>query len=242
MSFLLLIELLHCAYCAKIPGNDIAVPRKPIVSTPSVNTANPTSWPEAILPCVSCNAPLPELLFNQVELKACPQCGRQFQAEVFPAFFQPVLRGRSGDPILVEGEASCYYHPQKKAAVPCEGCGRFLCALCDCELHGKHFCPTCLEIGKQKGKIQKLENQRTLYDNIALALAVYPVALVFGIYFTCITAPMALFMSFRHWNKPSSIVRQNKVRYVLAIVLSLLELAGWVVLIYFLTTRTKNRG
>jgi hypothetical protein len=96
---------------------------------------------------------------------------------VFRAFFQPVPRGRDGDPVLIEGEASCFYHPQKKAAVPCEACGRFLCALCDCELHGKHFCPACLETGKQKGKIQKLESQRTLYDNIALALAVYPVAL-----------------------------------------------------------------
>jgi hypothetical protein len=161
---------------------------------------------------------------------------------VFRAFFQPVPRGRDGDPVLIEGEASCFYHPQKKAAVPCEACGRFLCALCDCELHGKHFCPACLETGKQKGKIQKLESQRTLYDNIALALAVYPVALVFGIYFTCITAPMSLYMAFRHWHAPSSVVRQNKIRYVLAIVLSALELAAWAVLVYFLTMRSRNRG
>lgn len=194
------------------------------------------------LRCLSCSAPVPEVLFNQPEPQPCAQCGRLFQAEVFPAFFQPVMRGRDGDPLLVEGEASCFYHPQKKAAMTCDACGRFLCALCDCELHGKHFCPACLETGKQKGKIQKLENQRTLYDNIALALAVYPVALLFGIYFTCITAPMSLYLSFRHWNSPSSVVRQTRIRYVLAIILSTLELAAWAVLLYFLTMRSKHRG
>ena len=197
---------------------------------------------DATLQCLSCSAPVPDLLFNQTELKPCPQCGRLFQIEVFRAFFQPVIRGRDGDPVLLQGEASCFFHPQKKAAVPCEGCGRFLCALCDCELHGKHFCPACLETGKQKGRIEKLENQRTLYDNIALALAVYPVALVFGIYFTCITAPMSLYIAFRHWSAPGSVVRNSKIRHVLAISLSVLELAGWAVLLYFLTRSSKSRG
>src|SRR5579859_3521295 len=197
---------------------------------------------EATLQCPACSAPMPGALFNQPELKPCPQCGRLCQIEVFPALFQPVVHGRDGEPLLIEGEASCFYHVQKKAIVPCEACGRFLCALCDCELHGKHFCPACLETGKQKGRIEKLENQRTLYDSIALALAVYPVALIFGIYFTCITAPMSLYMAIRHWNAPSSIVRQSKIRHILAISLSALELAGWAVLLYFLTSNSRNRG
>jgi len=194
------------------------------------------------LRCLSCNRPLPQALFNQPELNPCPQCGRPIQLEVFPAFYQPAVRGRDGDAVLVEGEASCFYHPQKKVAVPCEACGRFLCALCDCELHGKHFCPACLETGKQKGRIEKLQNQRTLYDSIALSLAIYPIAFIITIYFTCITAPLALFISLRHWNTPSSVLRQSKIRHVLAIALSLLQLAGWAVLVYFLTRSTRNRG
>jgi hypothetical protein len=197
---------------------------------------------DSTLRCLSCSTAVPEVLFNQPEPKPCPQCGRLFQVEVFPAFFQPILRGRDGDPVLIEGEASCFYHPQKKATVPCEACGRFLCALCDCELHGKHFCPGCLQTGKQKGKIQKLENQRTLYDNIALALAVYPVVLLFGIYFTCITAPMALYISIRHWKTPSSVVRQSKARHVLAMIFSTLQLTGWAVLIFFLIRSSNHRG
>jgi len=164
------------------------------------------------------------------------------QAEVFPAFFRPAAHGHDGDPLLVEGEASCFYHPQKKASLPCEACGRFLCALCDCELHGQHFCPGCLETGKRKGKIKKLENQRTLYDNIALALVTYPVVLLFGIYFTFITAPMALYLAIRHWNSPGSIVRRTKVRFVAAIILAMLELAGWVALMYFIFARARRHG
>ena len=197
---------------------------------------------DSTLHCLSCNASLPETSFNLAEPEPCAQCGRILQLEVFPAFFQPVAHGRDGEPLIAESEASCFYHPQKKATLPCEACGRFLCALCDCELHGKHFCPSCLETGRRKGKIKKLENERTLYDSIALSLAVYPVVLLFGVYFTCITAPMALYISLRRWNSPTSIVRTTKIRYVLAIVFSLLELAGWVVLIYFLARRSKSHG
>src|SRR5689334_13554458 len=99
---------------------------------------------EVTVQCGSCSAPVPQSLFNQPDLAPCSQCGRLLQVEVFPAFFRPIAKGRDADPLLVDGEASCFYHPQKKASLPCDACGRFLCALCDCELHGQHFCPGCL--------------------------------------------------------------------------------------------------
>jgi len=131
-------------------------------------------------------------------------------------------------------ESSCFYHPQKKAVRPCDGCGRFLCALCNCELLGQHFCPASLEAGKSKKKIQKLENQRTRYDSIALSLAVLPM-LIF--YFTIITAPMALFVAIRYWNAPASLVGQNRLRSIAAILLALLQIGGWITLIFFLSHR-----
>ncbi len=176
-----------------------------------------------------CQAWLLDGVFNQPDLSPCPACGTLLQIEVFPALFRNQSVGRSGEAILVEGESSCFYHPQKKAVIPCQGCGRFLCALCDCELNGQHFCPTCLETGKTKGKIKNLENQRTLYDSIALSLAVYPL-LIF--YFTLITAPAALFVALRYWNAPRSIVHRTKVRYVTAIILASLQIAGWGLLFF----------
>src|SRR5881296_1693780 len=163
----------------------------------------------ALLSCPKCNAALPESLFNRGELAPCSACAAPLQVEVFPALFRTRARGRDGEALMVEGEASCFYHPQKKAALPCQNCGRFLCALCDCELHGQHFCPACLEIGRSKGKIKSLENQRTLYDGIALSLAIAPL-LIF--YLTLVTAPMALYFAVRYWNAPRSIVHRTKIR------------------------------
>ncbi len=178
----------------------------------------------SLIQCPACQAWLLEGVFNQVHLSPCPACGVPLQIEVFPALFRSRNVGRGGETILIEGESSCFYHPQKKAVLPCQGCGRFLCALCDCELSGQHFCPACLETGKTKGKIRSLENQRTLYDSIALWLAILPL-LIF--YFTLVTAPMALFVAVRYWNAPRSIVRRSKIRYIAAIVLATMQIAGW---------------
>ena len=177
--------------------------------------------------------------FNRREFGPCPACSVPLMGEIFPALFRKTSAGQSGEAIMLEGESSCFYHPQKKAVLPCDGCGRFLCALCDCPLHGKHFCPGCLEAGRTKGKIKSLENQRTLYDSIALALAIYPL-LIF--YFTLITAPMTLFIAIRYWNAPQSILRRTKIRFIAAIVIALLEIAGWIVLFTSIATRHGTRS
>ncbi len=190
----------------------------------------------SLIQCPKCQAWLLEGVFNQPELSPCPACGVPLQVEVFPALFRRINPGQGGETIMIEGESSCFYHPQKKAVLPCQGCGRFLCGLCDCELNGQHFCPACLEIGKAKGKIKSLENQRTLYDGIALSLAVYPL-LIF--YLTPVTAPVALFVAFRYWNAPRSIVHRTKMRYVAAIILASMQIAGWAVL--FITLAGHRR-
>jgi hypothetical protein len=191
----------------------------------------------SVLHCPKCGAALTESRANRADLSPCPTCGSLLQVEVFPALFRPKTPGRDGEVLLVEGEASCFYHPQKKALLPCESCGRFLCGLCDCELHGRHFCPTCLETGKKKGRIKNLENERTLYDSIALALAIYPL-LIF--YFTVITAPMALYIALRRWNAPRSIIHRTKIRLVLAIILASAQIAGWGLGLYFLIARSHG--
>src|SRR4051812_36135954 len=186
------------------------------------------------LSCPKCRTPLREQAVNRGELTPCPACAIPLQVEIFPALFRPIQTGRTGEALVVETESSCFYHPQKKAVVHCESCGRFLCGLCDCELHGQHFCPACLESGKKKGRIKNLENERTLYDSIALALAVYPL-LIF--YFTIFTAPMALYIGLRQWNAPRSLIHRTKLRLVLAIVLASAQLAGWGVGLYILIAK-----
>ena len=180
--------------------------------------------------CPKCKIPLRANVINRGEPAPCPGCASALQVEVFPALFRSIQTGRSGEAVVVETESSCFYHPQKKAVLHCEGCGRFLCALCDCELHGKHYCPQCLETGKKKGKIKSIENERTLYDSIALGLAVVPM-LPPIIYVTFLTAPIALYVAIRYWKAPRSIVHRTRVRLVLAIIFASLQIAGWVVAI-----------
>ncbi len=187
-----------------------------------------------LVQCPRCQAWLGEGTFNQPDLQPCPACGVPLQVEIFPAVFRETTPGQSGEAILVEGESSCFYHPQKKAVQPCAGCGRFLCALCDCQLNDQHYCPACLETGKTKGKIKSLDQQRTLYDNIALILALLPLVTV---YFTLITAPAALYIAIRYWKSPLSIVRRSRIRFVIAILLALSQIIGWAILFIRLATR-----
>ena len=188
-----------------------------------------------LVTCTKCTAPLPGEIFNLPGLAPCPTCGQSLQVEVFPALFQSFAPGQTGEAIMEESESSCFYHPQKKALLPCDACGRFLCALCDCELDGQHICPSCLETGKRKGKIKSLQNRRVLYDSAALALAVLPAATLLFACFTIITSPMAIYLVIRHWNTPSSIVRRTKIRFILAAVFASLTLIAWFAYVFFVS-------
>ena len=129
-----------------------------------------------LVQCPKCRGFLLEGVFNRQDLVPCPLCETLLEVEVFPAFFRRINPGKNAEALIVEGESSCFYHPEKKAVVPCGGCGRFLCALCDCELNGQHLCPSCLEAGRTKGKIKEAprKSARVRYDRIALATVVFP--------------------------------------------------------------------
>lgn len=191
-----------------------------------------------LIQCPKCRAWLVEGILNQPDFAPCPACGVPLLGEAYPALFRKAPVGQSAEAVMVEGESSCFYHPEKKAVLPCDGCGRFLCALCDCLLHGQHFCPACLEAGAKKGKIKSLENQRTRYDQIALSLAILPILFF---YVTLITAPMVLFIAIRYWKAPQSIPSRNRIRFIIAIVIALLQIAGWAILFISLATHHGTR-
>jgi hypothetical protein len=180
--------------------------------------------------CTKCSNPIPEGFLNNTFTLPCPSCGAQIQAFVFPAFYMPMGPVDAGESLTFEGESSCYYHPNKKASVHCQGCGRFLCSLCDVELNAHHLCPACLETGAKKGTIENMDNTRTNYENMALHLAVVPILFFFP---TILTAPIALYIAIRYWRSPSSMVFRTKARFILAILLALPQVAGW--LFYFIS-------
>jgi hypothetical protein len=175
--------------------------------------------------CTECKAELPPALINLPGFQECPSCKSKIKVEVFPAFFRAPERGTAGEALVVETHASCFYHPQKQAAVVCGACGRFICSLCDVEMEGQHLCPPCLELSHKGGKLKSLESRRILNDTVALHLALLSILLF---YVSFITAPLALYWAIKHRKAPSSILRRTRVRWYFAVILSSLIILGWI--------------
>ena len=192
------------------------------------------------LGCTKCKRPLPSDYLNLGEFFKCPYCSAEIEAEIFPAFFRLIQKGSSGEALVVESEASCFYHQQKKAAVVCRECGRYLCSLCDVEFEGQHLCPPCLESAQKKGTIKSLQHARTLHGRIALSLAIAPIIALPVFWIIVFTAPAACYWGIRHWNSPLGIMQKTKVELVIAIVISSLQLLGMIGLVLYLVV--KNYG
>jgi hypothetical protein len=178
-----------------------------------------------VLRCTQCNSPLNRRMVNSNSLTACPACKALLRVDAFPALYRSFPMGQSGETLQMDKEAGCFYHPRKKAVIPCSVCGRFLCALCDVAFNGRHLCPSCLEKGKSKRKIKSLENHRTCFDTVALLIATVSI-LIYWI--TIFTAPVVIFLTLKYWKAPSSIISRSKIRFILASVIAGLQLCGWV--------------
>jgi hypothetical protein len=181
--------------------------------------------------CSSCHTPLPAALCNSGESIRCPHCSTQLQVELFPAILRPLHEGGTVGLQVAEGEASCFYHPDKQAVTICSSCGRFVCSLCEIDLAGRHLCPVCLEQGRQNEQLSELVTKRILHDSIALNTTLLPL-LIWPV--TLITAPIAFYLAITAWRKPSSILPRTKIRQVLALLFSVLQIIGWAALGVFL--------
>jgi hypothetical protein len=182
--------------------------------------------------CTECGFPLSNDVIEARDFRPCHYCGSETMALVFPAMFASTAMPTAAEMTAGAGEATCFYHSTKRAAVPCSQCGRFLCALCNVDLSGVAWCPECLEAGRTRKRLVNLENQRTLYDSIALALSIWPFFLFF--YPSLIAAPASIFVSIFHWNRPTSIVRRHtKWRRVLALIFAVFQVGLWITLMIF---------
>ena len=178
-----------------------------------------------MIACPKCQAIQPLNTVNTGERFNCFACRTQLQVEVFNAFMNPVTHGNKGESVQEAGQAECFYHPGKKAVVPCSVCGRLLCALCEVKLEERSLCLGCLQSGQKKQKIIDLEHQRPLYDSMALALAFWPIFMFF--FPTLITAPAAIYVVLRYWKSAGSILPRSRFRYLLAMLLAGGQIVIW---------------
>jgi hypothetical protein len=167
----------------------------------------------------------------------CGRCGRIVRVSVFPAI-DLQTKGAAPEALRGETEASCFYHPQSRAAKVCEECGRFLCALCDLEVEGRHICPRCFESGVGAHKIQTAEPRRVMYDSMAMALATFPFLLIWP---ALIGAPWSLFIVVTRWNAPLSVVPRTKIRFIIAALFAVAEI-GFIAFFIYMMTQVNLRG
>jgi hypothetical protein len=81
--------------------------------------------------------------------------------------------------------------------------------------------------------------QHTRYDRIALALTTLAL-LVWP--FTFATAPAALFLVIRFWNRRSKILPGSRLVYIVAGLLAIAEICGWLFLFYFIFSQAMTNS
>ncbi len=176
--------------------------------------------------CFKCSEALNEESLNTGTLDECISCGTEQTAWTFPALYAEIKKGEVGERAIEEDESTCFYHEKRKASVVCDGCGKFLCALCDLEIHNGHFCPNCADTGKatkeKKKDTSTNENSNYLYGTLALILSVFPILLL-------LTQIMALTICAVYWKKTSSKVSNQKRLMVIASVISVLWIGFWTI-------------
>ena len=74
-----------------------------------------------------------------------------------------------------------------------------------------------------------------MWDTTAASVCVLPIFLSCG-YLTFISAPVALFLSIFWWKRPSGILPRSKVRNVLTILFSLVQIGAWIALVIMIGT------
>jgi hypothetical protein len=182
----------------------------------------------ATLSCPKCHLALdPASAAGGAEV-ACAACRSRLTVRLFPAFTNPPdgVTAATGEH-AIEGEAACFFHPEKRAAISCDRCGRFLCALCDVPFGGKHLCPLCLDASK----LPDLVNRRVVWGQVAGVVGLLPVLLVplcFPFWFLVfITGPGAIILALWKWNAEGSLVYGRRRGMAIAgIIGGLLQLAA----------------
>ncbi|MCP4020486.1 MAG: hypothetical protein GY729_01470 [Desulfobacteraceae bacterium] len=185
--------------------------------------------------CEKCNTLIPESNINTETLMPCSKCKSLVRTDIFPAAVRAPEPDERQKSLVIDDDAGCYFHPTKKAIIPCSSCGRFLCALCDIEMDGEHICFPCMESGKKQKVLNTLETYRFLPDSLAIRLSILPLISLVFTFFTCITAPASLYIAVRYWKSDSSITpRRKKWRFIVAFILSAAQIGCWIWIVIYL--------
>jgi hypothetical protein len=192
----------------------------------------------AHLTCPHCSGPLPVNLFAAGQSGRCPSCYSQVEAYIFPEFHKEPA-ARSEILLAQEHEAVCYFHSRYRAKNPCDNCGRFLCEICAINVGSRQLCAECLSLMRKQRNETGLVQYAALFDNVSLFLVTAPVITIFFWFLTILSAPVSIFLSFYYWPRQWNLLPRSRIRFVLAILFSLILIGFWVFLIYYIATHRR---
>lgn len=185
-----------------------------------------------VVRCSSCNHALALPEGTGASVVNCAHCEQSTWIWLFPALYRANDRANAQS-IVDEGHSSCMNHPNKKATAVCDGCGKYLCGLCNINWGGEHLCSACIEHRKQDGQDGTLKSEYIHYDRLVSTMAV--LSLVF-FYLGIVLAPIALYIAWRYWKETWRPVPYRKWGMIVAVTLLFLILAGWVAFFAMLIT------
>lgn len=186
------------------------------------------------VPCARCSMPLPKWELLNGDFASCPSCGSRNTVRLFPVALAQSSVARPE--AALEGEAVCFDHPGKRAVASCQQCGRFVCQLCSVEFGDGVWCPSCVANSSGKASKANSETSRMLYDTWALVI---PFALLVIWPLTVLSAPAVIALAIMKWRRPISLVRRNRWRFVVGLLVAVAQGGAWVWFIWYTVARVR---
>jgi hypothetical protein len=194
------------------------------------------------LPCPGCQVGLAPAAISMDAPLECPACHVKLEGMVFRAFWRETENAGVAVP-AGEAEAVCFFHPENRAALSCERCGRFICQVCDLEIGSRHLCPTCVSAGLTGEKIPEIVPRRVLWVEAAFYFGIIPLLIGFGMWpFIIVTGIAAVVLGLWSWKRPGSIPRSTR-RWpaVVGIIGGLIQIAAWTGMVFFIFYGIRHR-
>jgi hypothetical protein len=159
----------------------------------------------------------------------CPRCQGYFIATVFhpQRRITRVLQLAQSGPESDAG--SCANHPRNAAITNCSRCGLFICSLCQLDMSGETYCPSCFDRLTQSGGIDQAQTRFRDWRALSFAMAFVGLLMdwfMLGVPFNVLSIYYAI-RGFRD----SQFSRDKAPLLIISIVLALLGLAWGIVVI-----------
>jgi len=173
---------------------------------------------QALLDCYQCGAPIPWQIAPH-QMTVCPGCKETTELYLFPAAETKTSAAGRSTQSFSEDEAVCFNHESRKATVICEGCGKFLCALCDVEWEYRHLCSQC--ITREQAQNDNPEAKRLYYRHDVLALCFLAMTILMW-FLSFVFYPVALILIVMGFRKPMSAMPRRRWLLYLTFLVALL--------------------